>query len=201
MNTDRVTTWLGLLQAVGVAIVDVVMTSPVDPTESRWTNPMFWVGILVAALMATKAYYTKGIETTAPTATKGLPIILGAIMVLGLTACAHSDLLPNGMYVYQFKAERPNWSGTNTTMTRGAQCPSDLTTLQDWTPEYADAVKLCTWVQSEWHDASSQGQIGQIVSGVFIGTGAGVAGALVGDGLSSATSAATAAASKGGKGH
>jgi hypothetical protein len=86
-------------------------------------------------------------------------------------------------------------------MTRGAQCPSDLTILEDWTTEYADAVKRCEWVQSEWHDASSQGQIGQIVSGAFIGTGAGVAGALVGDGLSSATSAATAAASKGGKGH
>ena len=66
MKTDTLTTWLGLLQAVGIAIVDVVMTAPAEPDGTRWTNPMFWVGIIVAALMAVKAYYTKGIETPAP---------------------------------------------------------------------------------------------------------------------------------------
>jgi len=72
MQTDTLTTWLGVLQAVGVAIVNFVVTAPAaDAADgSRWTNPMFWVGMIVAALMAVKAYYTKGIETTTTPAVK-----------------------------------------------------------------------------------------------------------------------------------
>ena len=66
MKTDTLTTILGLLQAVGVAVVDFVVTAPSEPDGSRWTNPMFWVGAIVASLMAVKAYYTKGIEAPAP---------------------------------------------------------------------------------------------------------------------------------------
>jgi hypothetical protein len=62
MKTDTLTTWLGVLQAVGVAVVDFVMTAPDTADGSRWTNPMFWVGMIVAGLMAVKAYYTKGVE-------------------------------------------------------------------------------------------------------------------------------------------
>ena len=130
-----------------------------------------------------------------------VPVVLLAIMALGLTACAHSDLLPNGMYSHQFKDERPNWMGTNTAMTRGAQCPQDLNKIPDWTPTYAEAVKQCQWIQSEWHDASSQGQIGQILGGMAQGMGIGVAGSLIGGGNASATATAGAAATAGSKGH
>lgn len=67
MKTDTLTTLLGVLQAIGVAVLDFVMTSPTEADGSRWTNPMFWVGIIVAALMAVKAYYTKGIDAAATT--------------------------------------------------------------------------------------------------------------------------------------
>lgn len=63
MSTTTLTTWLGALQAVGLAVIDFVLTAPAEPDGSRWTNPMFYLGLIVAALMAGKAYYTKGIET------------------------------------------------------------------------------------------------------------------------------------------
>lgn len=65
MSTTTLTTVLGMLQAAGIAIVNFVMTAPADETGSRWTSPMFYVGMTVAALVAVKAYYTKGIETPA----------------------------------------------------------------------------------------------------------------------------------------
>jgi hypothetical protein len=67
MKTDTLTTLLGVLQAIGVAVLDFVMTSPTEADGSRLANPMFWVGIIVAALMAAKAYYTKGIDATSTT--------------------------------------------------------------------------------------------------------------------------------------
>ena len=126
-----------------------------------------------------------------------------SVPCLLLAGCASSELMPNGMYIYQFKAERPSWTGTNTTVTRAAQCPQDVTKLNEWTPEYKEVIRQCQWIQSEWHDASSQGQIGQIVGGAFQGIGIGVAGSLIGtagSASSTATSAASATAT-GGKGH
>lgn len=109
-----------------------------------------------------------------------------------LVGCASSELMPNGMYVYQFKAERTNWAGTNTTVTRAAQCPDDVTKGPDWTPEYKAMIAKCQWIQSEWHDASSQGQIGQIVGGAMQGIGIGVAGSLIGTAGSTASATANA---------
>lgn len=126
--------------------------------------------------------------------------LIWALPLLMLMGCASSQLLPNGMYLYQFAAERPNWAGTNTKITRGAQCPQDLTKLNDWTPEYKVAVSQCQWVQSEWHDASSQGQIGQIIGGALQGVGIGVAGSLIGNAGAAATATSSATAT-GGKGH
>jgi predicted membrane channel-forming protein YqfA (hemolysin III family) len=62
MSSTTLTTVLGILQAAGIAIIDFVMTAPESPDGSRWTSPMFYVGLVVAALMAVKAYYTKGID-------------------------------------------------------------------------------------------------------------------------------------------
>ena len=57
MNTDTVTSWLGLAQAIGAAALTFYMTSQ-DDGSFGWTNPMFWVGFSVAVLMAVKGYYT-----------------------------------------------------------------------------------------------------------------------------------------------
>ena len=114
------------------------------------------------------------------------------LLPLLLVGCASSELMPNGMYVYQFKAERPNWTGTNTAVTRAAQCPQDVTKLTDGTPEHKAAIAQCQWIQSEWHDASSQGQIGQIIGGAAQGIGIGVAGSLIGNAGSAASATATA---------
>jgi len=57
MNTDTTTSWLGLAQAIGVAAVDFYATANADGSIG-WKNPMFYVGMAVAVLMAVKGYYT-----------------------------------------------------------------------------------------------------------------------------------------------
>jgi hypothetical protein len=122
------------------------------------------------------------------------------VLPLMLVGCASSHLLPDGTYLYQFKAEQRSLFGTNTTVTRAATCPQDVTKLQDWAPEYTEAIKQCKWLQSEWHDAASQGQGGQIAAGALQGIGLGVAGTMIGTSAASATATAGAVAT-GGKGH
>lgn len=56
MNTDKLTNWLGLAQAIGVALVTAYSTASTDGLG--WDSPMFYVGMAVAALVAVKAYYT-----------------------------------------------------------------------------------------------------------------------------------------------
>ena len=57
MNTDKMTNWLGLAQAIGIAAVDFYATSNADGSFG-WTNPIFWIGMVVAVLVAVKAYFT-----------------------------------------------------------------------------------------------------------------------------------------------
>jgi uncharacterized membrane protein len=64
MNTDKLTTYLGLAQAIGVAAVTFYTTSS-DGSLSL-TSPMFWVGMAVAILMAVKGYFTNKEAVAAP---------------------------------------------------------------------------------------------------------------------------------------
>ena len=57
MNTDKITNWLGVGQAIAIAVVDFYTTSNADGSIA-WSSPIFWVGLIVAALVAVKAYYT-----------------------------------------------------------------------------------------------------------------------------------------------
>lgn len=65
MNTDKVTNWLGLAQAIGIAVVDFYATANADGSAG-WTNPMFYIGMVIAALVAVKAWYTN--KPSAPSA-------------------------------------------------------------------------------------------------------------------------------------
>ena len=56
MNTDKLTTLLGLAQAIGVAAVTFYTTSEEGALSLK--SPMFWVGMSVAILVAVKAYFT-----------------------------------------------------------------------------------------------------------------------------------------------
>jgi hypothetical protein len=94
-------------------------------------------------------------------------MLIFPVLVLG--GCASSHLLPDGTYLYQFKAEQRSLFGTNTTVTRAATCQQDITKLNDWTPEYTEAIKQCRWLQADFHDAASQGQGGQIAAGALQG--------------------------------
>ena len=63
MSTTSLTTILGLLQAVGTALFTAFMTATQEGTVD-WASPTFWFGMGVAAIMAIKGYYTKGIDPT-----------------------------------------------------------------------------------------------------------------------------------------
>jgi predicted membrane channel-forming protein YqfA (hemolysin III family) len=61
--TTTTVTWLGIAQAAGMAIFAYYTTENADGSID-WTDPMFYIGMGVAALMAVKAYMTQG--TPAP---------------------------------------------------------------------------------------------------------------------------------------
>jgi len=57
MNNDSKVNWLGLAQAVGIAVIDFYGTANADGTVG-WSNPVFYIGMAVAVLVAVKAYFT-----------------------------------------------------------------------------------------------------------------------------------------------
>lgn len=64
MNTTKLTTWLGLAQAVGVGIVDYLTHTNMEGGALK--QPTFWVGLVIAAAMGVKGYLTQGIEAKKP---------------------------------------------------------------------------------------------------------------------------------------
>lgn len=193
MSTTTLTTLIGLGKAMLAAVITAIMTAT-DEGTLNFKSPIFWMGIIFAAFEAAKGYYTQGIPGATVSVPKAVPVILLCLAAIGLTACSTSTRLPNGLYGWQFKMERPSMFGTNTALTRGAQCPQDLSTFSSPESEgYAEAVQACQWVQSEWHDASSQGQGGQVLSGALQAAGLGIAGALIGGGGNATANAAASA--------
>ncbi len=57
MNTDKITTWLGLGQAIVVAAITFYTTASAEGSVDL-ANPVFWAGLVAAAFMAVKGYYT-----------------------------------------------------------------------------------------------------------------------------------------------
>jgi len=65
MNSTTWTTVLGQVQAIGVAIVDYLTHTSMEGGALK--QPTFWIGLVIAAAMGLKAYYTQGIHQPAPT--------------------------------------------------------------------------------------------------------------------------------------
>ena len=57
MNTDKITNWLGLGQAIAVEVGTYIASAHADGTFG-WDNPVFWLGTLAAGFMAAKAWFT-----------------------------------------------------------------------------------------------------------------------------------------------
>jgi hypothetical protein len=57
MDKDKLTSWLGVAQAVAVAIVTFYTTEHADGSID-WSSPMMYLGLSVAVLVAVKAYFT-----------------------------------------------------------------------------------------------------------------------------------------------
>lgn len=65
MTNDSKINWLGLAQAVGIAIVDFYATANADGSVG-FSNPMFYVGAVIAVLVAVKAYFTNKPDPATP---------------------------------------------------------------------------------------------------------------------------------------
>lgn len=68
MNSTTMTTILGQVQAIGAAVLDYLMHTSMEGGALK--QPTFWIGLVIAAVMGLKAYYTQGIHVPAaqPTA-------------------------------------------------------------------------------------------------------------------------------------
>lgn len=64
MNSTTMTTVLGIVQAVGTAVIDYFVHTPMEGGVMK--QPTYWLGLLVAAVMGLKAYYTQGIPQPTP---------------------------------------------------------------------------------------------------------------------------------------
>lgn len=64
MNSTTMTTVLGIAQAVGAEVVNYIVHNNMD--GGAWSQPTHWIGLIVAALMGAKAYYTQGIPQPTP---------------------------------------------------------------------------------------------------------------------------------------
>lgn len=64
MNTTRLTTILGIVQAIGVAVADYLTHTSMEGGAMK--QPTFWIGLGIAAAMGLKGYFTKGIEVEQP---------------------------------------------------------------------------------------------------------------------------------------
>ena len=65
MNSDSLTTYLGLAQAIGTAAVTFYTTASAEGNIDL-KNPVFWMGMAVATIMGVKGYFTNKHLTQAP---------------------------------------------------------------------------------------------------------------------------------------
>lgn len=65
MNATRLTTILGVVQAVGVGVADYLMHTSMEGGALK--QPTYWIGLIVAAAMGLKGYFTQGTEKSAQT--------------------------------------------------------------------------------------------------------------------------------------
>lgn len=60
MNTTKLTTILGIVQAIGVGVADYLTHTTMEGGALK--QPTFWIGLLIAGAMGLKGYFTKGID-------------------------------------------------------------------------------------------------------------------------------------------
>jgi hypothetical protein len=58
MSSTTWTTILGIVQAVGVSLVDFFAHTNME--GGAFQQPTFWIGLIIAAAMGVKGYFTQG---------------------------------------------------------------------------------------------------------------------------------------------
>ena len=148
----------------------------------------------------TNSQHPAAVAHTAPEVSASpitVPVVLLAIMALGLTACVSDMDLGNGRVMNLAKVEARSAFGVNDSRSRLRDCLKTRDEQDITSYVYTD----CHWMESEWRQSTSPGQGGQIVSGALQGIGLGVAGALIGNGVGASANATAGASAVGGKGH
>lgn len=64
MNTTKLTTALGIGQAIGVAVADYLTHTNMEGGALK--QPTFWIGLAIATAMGLKGYFTQGIDVKKP---------------------------------------------------------------------------------------------------------------------------------------
>ena len=59
MSSTTMTTVMGIVMAAGTAVVDFVAHNTMEGGAMK--QPTFWLGLIVAAAMGVKGYFTQGI--------------------------------------------------------------------------------------------------------------------------------------------
>jgi hypothetical protein len=192
MNTDKLTTLLGLAQAIGVAAVTFYTTSEEGSLSLK--SPMFWVGLAVAILVAVKAYFTNKENVSVPGAVKAVPVVLLILACgFGLSACASYIDYGDGRYGVTKVSEQRSPFGTNGGFAVLQNCEGRYGNLG---LEFTDCHDM-----TNYHPIYSQGQGGQVVSGALTGLGFGLGSAFSGAGGASSSAASSSVSAPGKGGH
>jgi len=100
-------------------------------------------------------------------------LLITSVLML-LPGCTTVYDLGGGRYARVALSEERSPFGTNGAFIQLQNCKGEKQHPNDMNLSYSDCRPM-----SEWTPISSQGQGGLIVSGAFIGAGAGIAGALI----------------------
>ena len=196
--------WLIIIGDVIKLIADTASEQGVPTDLSGWIGFGLAMATGIGLIFSkdydkTNSQHPAAVAHTAPEVSASpitVPVVLLAIMALGLTACVSDMDLGNGRVMNLAKVEARSAFGVNDSRSRLRDCLKTRDEQDITSYVYTD----CHWMESEWRQSQSAGQGGQIAAGALQGIGLGVAGALIGNGSTSATATAGAAATAG-KGH
>ena len=197
--------WLIIIGDVIKLIADTASEQGVPTDLSGWIGFGLAMATGIGLIFSkdydkTNSQHPAAVAHTAPEVSASpitVPVVLLAIMALGLTACVSDMDLGNGRVMNLAKVEARSAFGVNDSRSRLRDCLKTRDEQDITSYVYAD----CHWMESEWRQSTSPGQGGQIVSGALQGIGLGVAGALIGNGVGASANATAGASAVGGKGH
>lgn len=163
MNTDRLQTILGLVEAMLISAASFLYAAMSDPAGFNWKAPLFWMGLTTAVIRGVKGYYAAGVK---------VPTAVLALLLIPLSACTTVHDLGGGRYVVPRTAEVRSPFGTNMGAVMLEACDGKDNPYFPWQTDYRNCQPM-----KDWTAFSSQGQGGQVAAGALVGLGFGLGAA------------------------